>query len=78
MDSNVLGHLLKIWSDRYPCTGETKGGTVQLSHDKFIVTSNYSIEALWPDDHDMRAAIERRFVSTKYPIQVFDPTLKST
>lgn len=61
LDSNVLGHYLKIWADRYACTGETKGGTINLQHEKIIVTSNYSIEALWPDDLEMQQAIKRRF-----------------
>jgi hypothetical protein len=65
MDSNMLGHLLKIWADRYPCTGETKGGTVNLRYAKFIVTSNYSIESLW-EDEEMRAAIRRRFKVTHF------------
>lgn len=60
-DTNVLGHYLKIWGDRYACTGEIKGGTVNLRHDIFIVTSNYSIESLWPEDLQMQIAISRRF-----------------
>lgn len=66
LDTNALGHHLKIWSDRYPCTGETKGGTVNLQHDKIIVTSNYSIEALWPEDIEMQKAIRRRFKVTYF------------
>ena len=46
----MLGHYLKIWADRYPCRGEVKGASVQLRHDAFIVTSNYSIKELWPED----------------------------
>lgn len=61
LDSNTLGHLLKIWADKYSCTGETKGGTVHLRHTKFVVTSNYSIEELWDGDENMIEAILRRF-----------------
>lgn len=68
LDTNVLGHYLKIWSDKWPCTGETKGGTVQLRHKLFIVTSNYSIDQLYPEDAVMCEAISRRFV------QVFKET----
>ena len=42
-------------------TGEIKGGTVRLQHDKFIVTSNYHPMDLWEDDRQLLAAIERRF-----------------
>lgn len=66
LDSNVLGHHLKIWTDRYACTGETKGGTVNLRHKVFIVTSNYSIDHLWPDDSEICAAIKRRFTVTHF------------
>jgi len=55
-----LGHHLKIWSDRYKCTGEVKGSTVPLQFDKFIITSNYSIDGLF-EDPEMRAALKRRF-----------------
>lgn len=61
LDTNVLGHYLKIWSDRWACTGETKGGTVQLRHKLFVVTSNYSIEELFGSDNNLCAAIARRF-----------------
>lgn len=44
LDTNALGHYLKIWGDRYPCTGEVKGGQVTLVHRKIIITSNYTPE----------------------------------
>lgn len=61
-----LGHLLKIWTDRYPCSGEVKGGTVKLQHETLIVTSNYTIDQLWGDDPEMCAAIKRRFIETRF------------
>ncbi|KAG7356496.1 RNA helicase [Nitzschia inconspicua] len=39
-------HLLKNWTDRYPVTGESKGGTVPLQHTAFVCTSNFTIEEL--------------------------------
>lgn len=56
-----LGHHLKIWADKWACTGEVKGGTVNLKHRRFVVTSNYTPAELWPEDETMRKAIERRF-----------------
>lgn len=56
-----LGHYLKIWADKWACSGEIKGGTVNLVHEKIIVTSNYMPSELWPEDDEMRKAIERRF-----------------
>lgn len=61
LDSNVLGHYLKIWADKYACTGETKGGTVPLQHRRFVITSNYHPSTLWEHDSTMAQAIERRF-----------------
>jgi len=60
LDHNALGHHLKIWADRYACTGETKGGTIHLRHKKFVITSNYHPNTLF-EDSEMCAAIERRF-----------------
>jgi len=56
-----LGHYLKIWADKWSCTGEIKGGTVNLQHDYFVVTSNYHPEELWEEDRSMLDAILRRF-----------------
>jgi len=59
-----LGHHLKIWTDRYACTGETKGGQIPLNYDKFIITSNYTPEQIWPEDPILVKAIRRRFKVT--------------
>lgn len=67
LDTGALCHHLKIWSDKWSCTGETKGGTVHLCHDLFIVTSNYRISELVPEkvkgvsDEAMIGALCRRF-----------------
>ena len=39
-------HLLKNWTDRYPVTGESKGGTVPLQHTVFVCTSSFTIKEL--------------------------------
>ena len=59
-EHKVLCQQLKIWSDRYDCILETKGGAVHSQYQWFIVTSQYSIEEIWEDSRD-RAAILRRF-----------------
>lgn len=62
MDNDALHHYLKIWGDKWACTGETKGGTVHLKHKWFIVTSNETIEELFAlKPAVMRDAIRRRF-----------------
>lgn len=61
-----LGHYLKIWADRYACTGETKGGQVTLIHKAIVITSNYHPSELWTEDEQMLAAITRRFELTKF------------
>lgn len=47
VDSDCLGHLIKIWTDRYACYGEIKSSTIPLNHKTFVVTSNYSIADLF-------------------------------
>lgn len=56
-----LGHYMKIWADRYKCSGEVKGAICNLHYERFYVTSNYSPDDIWPDDLMMLTAIRRRF-----------------
>lgn len=58
-----LGHYLKIWADKWAAYGEIKGATVPLCHTKFVVTSNYNIEQIWPpeENQSLTDAIRRRF-----------------
>lgn len=60
-----LSHYLKIWPDLWACTGEAKGSIIPLNYRWFYITSNYSIDQLFPalDDLDLNQAIHRRFKS---------------
>lgn len=58
-DAKVLGHYLKIWCDAYAFTAETKGGTMQIRPDLFIITSNYKPEDLF-EDPVLAEAVSRR------------------
>jgi len=61
LDDDCLGHYLKIWADRYACTGEVKGGTVNLNFKKIIITSNFSISELFADKPKFVDPLLRRF-----------------
>lgn len=52
---------MKIWADKWRCTGEVKGSTIPLNFKRLYITSNYSIEELFPEDQEMQLAIRRRF-----------------
>lgn len=58
-----LGHHIKIWADKWRCTGEVKGATIGLEHHRLYITSNYTIEEIWggDDDDQLLVAINRRF-----------------
>lgn len=58
---DIMTQYLKIWSDRYPFVGESKGGHVTINPSvQFIVTSNYSLEEAFPEGEDLEA-LKRRF-----------------
>jgi len=59
-DSKELGHLLKIWSDKYSFLAETKGGAIHIRPKVICITSNYLPSELW-EDVQMLGALERRF-----------------
>lgn len=59
-----LGHHLKIWCDKYACTGEVKNSTLQLRHEVFIITSNYHPRDMF--EGEMLKAIERRMTFTHF------------
>lgn len=61
LDFGGLCHYLKIWSDKWACPGEVKGGTVPLLYKKFIVTSNYTPEQLFTEKEEDAPAVRRRF-----------------
>lgn len=63
LDTDCLSHYLKIWADKWSCTGEIKGGTVALKHSKFIVTSNFPIDGLHIKlPQTTISALQRRFL----------------
>ena len=58
---DCLSHYLKIWADRYGCTGEVKGAQVSLCHERFFITSNYHPRDIFGEDEILLEAILRRF-----------------
>jgi len=60
-EHKVLAQQLKIWSDRYGCILENKGGSMPSAHTSFVVTSQYSLEEIFWDDKPTLEALLRRF-----------------
>lgn len=57
-----LFHYLKIWADKWACSGEIKGDTIPLTYERLYVTSNFRIEEIFKDQPaDTIKAIRRRF-----------------
>lgn len=70
LEHKVLGQQLKIWSDRYGCILENKGGAMSSNYKKFVVTSQYSIEQIFVDDQKTIEALRRRFKVIHLPFKM--------
>lgn len=69
-DSKQLGHLLKIWADRYSFVAETKGSSIHIRPDRLIITSNYSIGDIFTEDEELKNAVARRFYVIHIPMRM--------
>lgn len=63
-----LGHHLKIWGDHGAFPAETKGGMLSIRPEKIIVTSNYSIDDIWPHSDGTSEPLHRRYKTTHFDI----------
>lgn len=63
---HYLCRNLKIWADCAPFPAQVKGGYTQIRPKWIVVTSNYSIEEIFPTPIDQEA-LKRRFKVTYFP-----------
>lgn len=59
-DHKCLGHHLKLWTDKWSFPAEVKGGMRCLRPKRVIITSQYSISEVWPDQSATVEALTRR------------------
>lgn len=65
--NECTGSFLKIWADRYPFTGQIKGGSLErIRPQKLIILSNYEIHDCFPDTRDSHPLL-RRFKVLRFP-----------
>lgn len=64
--NTMTGDALKNWADHYPFRAESKGSSMVIRPKTIIVTSNYEIEELWPEDAVLVAALKRRFQVVRF------------
>lgn len=77
VDNPSMSYFFKIWADKWSCTGEVKGATIQLRHHHFVVTSNYTIEQLFaPTCPVLAQAILRRFHVIHLPTVYKEPSFE--
>lgn len=58
---DYLGYYLKIWADRYTFIAETKGSSLYIRPECFVVTSNWSPREIWENAPNVLEPILRRF-----------------
>lgn len=58
-DAKWIGQFLKTWCDHYPFQAEEKFGNMVIRPKKIVITSNYQIEELFPEE-TLAKAIRRR------------------
>ena len=65
--SNVhMGQFMKRYADHYVFRAEHKGGSRKIRPLNIIVTSNYLIEEIWPNDPSLCLALQRRYKLVKF------------
>lgn len=62
-----MGYYLKIWGDHYPFIAEKKGGGMMARPKLCVVTSQYSISALF-DDRETIEALRRRYKEVQFGV----------
>lgn len=75
-EHHVLAHHIKIWADTYNFLGETKGGMLMIRPKHLIITSNYTIEEIFSENHASDVApIKERFTVVHMDTR-YNPTVQ--